>query len=195
MRRGDVVEAVHRVHVATTRRRALRRRPRLLPALLGEADPGDPVRRGLRRPRRRRDRDRLRVAPCRARAARRGAQGARARRRDGGRPRERPAGGPARREARPQLLRQARRDARRVPRARLAASPATALPTHPLQQRIAELIGGGEIGDRRLRRADVRAAALRRRPRCSRARRRGSATRCARGPSWSAARAAPTTPT
>ena len=52
--------------------------------------------------------------------------------------------GAARRAARPQLLREACRHARRLPRARLAAPP---LPraAHPLQQRISALVGAADV--------------------------------------------------
>src|SRR5439155_17415910 len=63
-----------------------RRRAGVLLALGVQADPGDPVRRRLRRPERRRDRNRLRLQPRRTGATRRRAEGARARRSDRGGP-------------------------------------------------------------------------------------------------------------
>ena len=141
VRRGGTVESVHRVHaVARARRRvvAVGRRPgpRHVPPLVGEAAPGAAARARPARPRRPSGRDRLRVAPRRARADRGGARPARGRRRDRGRPRGRAPGGPAARADLPQLLGQARGDARRLPRARLAhgrlpAARAPAAAGHP----------------------------------------------------------------
>ena len=82
VRRGQVVEATHRVHAVAVRDGAVveqagDRRARRLPPLVGEAVPGAAARARSRRPDDRGDRDRLRVAPRLARAARRRAQPAR----------------------------------------------------------------------------------------------------------------------
>ena len=134
--RGDVVEA--RAHGPRRRGagRADRRRGRRpaaahVPALVGEAAPGAAARPGATRPRRPRDRDRLRLAPGAARAARRGARAARGRARDRGRPRDR---APTRSPIEHNCSGQARGLPRRLPRARLRDRTATGSATHPLQR-------------------------------------------------------------
>ena len=79
-----------------------------------------PLVEALRRPRRRRSRDRVRLAPGRAGAARRGADAARRARRHGGRLENGLQDGRPLRQGRAQLLGQARRHARRLRRQRLA---------------------------------------------------------------------------
>ena len=160
VQRGDVVEAVHHVHVRSTDGTALGEDVHCFLRSSLKPIQAIPLARGLRRPRLRRARDRERLSPGRAGAARRGAEAARARRRRGRRPRVRLAGRASGRAARAQLLGQARRDARRVPRARLAAAPVSrALASAAAASRRARRTGGRRR--RRLRRADVRTGALR----------------------------------
>ena len=88
---------------------------------------------------------------------------------------------------------QARGHARRVRGQRLAAA---SVPRSLASAAAADRRADRRRRDRgrRLRRADVREDARAARPSCSRTRRRGSAVRCARGPSWSARRATHPTP-
>ena len=114
--RGDVDEATHlrACRRGARRRRGRaggRRRPRRLSAFLGEAVPGAAARARARRPDDRGDRDRVRVAPRLARAARGRAQPAREG--AGRRGRARVRSGADRASA--QLLGQARRHARALP--------------------------------------------------------------------------------
>ena len=197
VRRGDVVEAVHRVHVATTdgerwgddlrllsaaRRRSRSRRSRFVE---GYDDLDD---------------DEIAIAcashhaePAQLEAVRKVLARARARRSTTSRTACRSAGptgssattAPASTRA---CSPRARRTAGRCIR--------TATPTHPLQQRIAEADRRRRDRGRRLRRADVRADARAAPPSSLDAHAAsGSATRCAPGPSWSAPRAARPTPT
>ena len=98
VRRGPLVEAVHRVHAVAVKDGRIvdsagdSGARHLLP-LVVEADPGAAARPRARRRLRHRGRDRLRVAPRGAPAARGRARPARPRAGDRGRPRARPPGG------------------------------------------------------------------------------------------------------
>ena len=119
VRRGGVVEAIHRVHARRGAGRAVIAEAgdsgaRRLHALLVQAAPGAPARARPRRPRRARSRDRLGVTSRRRRAARGRARAARQGAGERGRARVR-ARGRAAVAAQAQLLGQARRHARALP--------------------------------------------------------------------------------
>ena len=179
MTRGDVVEATHLVHAATTDGetwgdpslafclRSAAKPIQAIPFVEGYDDLAD---------------EEIAIAcashhaePAQLDAVRRVLA---PRRRDRRRSRERHAGRPARREARPQLLGQARRDARRLPARTAGRSTPTATPAIRCSTGSPTCSGDEPSGGRRLRRPDLHDDARRGGARCSPSRRPGSARRC-----------------